>query len=587
MKKDFDKRLNEAIKVASKHQMELMQYPGVLSIGVGPKRKKGKIVADVGIVVTVKEKLSDEKLKQLNQKKLPEKLDGIEVDIIQQGKPLEDKKIIAAQKKAKTAISDIKEEWLGKDNVVAIGYGYKIKENQTDYNTIAVKFFVERKLKEEELKKENIKAIPKQIKGVVTDVIQMSKVRPSASSGSRGDRFDPLTGGISVGVGTRPFHYGTYGATVFDRSSGEQLVLSNQHVLDANSGTDTIQPSPVGLDDSVEVGFQLDICNPLHFIRLDTPNTTLGTVLAGGAVAAALAAALSDVIDPTRRGQQVTMPPASAKTLSEHQHVSLDYPEFPIAGTPYAIKTGWEYKRVTDMGSQSHKVEEVNKNPHVLADKLLITDKNRYHPGDKINLYGLIMPLLCLPDNPSANDLTANDIEQLSHFESKKMVSFDIKDIYEHKEEIGHEKNLKEAATNPRACHCDYHSVAILTPTSQDKAYPVVLKPALSHEKGEILKTVIGLIHQSEDEALLKRFYLLARYGCLYKGQLTVSNLPLGAWKHYFYVQTVNNTPQGLNPLIAAQIIGGLPVSQNAKADLDVGCGPFVFEDGSFDIELI
>jgi enhanced entry protein EnhC len=44
MKKDFDKRLNEAIKVASKHQMELMQYPGVLSIGVGPKRKKESFI---------------------------------------------------------------------------------------------------------------------------------------------------------------------------------------------------------------------------------------------------------------------------------------------------------------------------------------------------------------------------------------------------------------------------------------------------------------------------------------------------------------------------------------------------------------
>ena len=59
-----------------------------------------------------------------------------------------------------------------------------------------------------------------------------------------------------------------------------------------------------------------------------------------------------------------------------------------------------------------------------------------------------------------------------------------------------------------------------------------------------------------------------------------VSNKP----KH---VQTVNDTPLGTKPEVAAQTIGGLPVSQNMKPTLDVACGPFVLEDGTFDIELI
>lgn len=42
-----------------------------------------------------------------------------------------------------------------------------------------------------------------------------------------------------------------------------------------------------------------------------------------------------------------------------------------------------------------------------------------------------------------------------------------------------------------------------------------------------------------------------------------------------------------MKPLLAAQIIGGLPVSENAKADLDIACGTLTWEDGEFDIELI
>ncbi len=53
------------------------------------------------------------------------------------------------------------------------------------------------------------------------------------------------------------------------------MVLSNQHVLDGPVGTQVVQPSPIGLDDSLEIGFQLDICNPAHLFRLDTPNTTV------------------------------------------------------------------------------------------------------------------------------------------------------------------------------------------------------------------------------------------------------------------------------------------------------------------------
>ena len=42
-----------------------------------------------------------------------------------------------------------------------------------------------------------------------------------------------------------------------------------------------------------------------------------------------------------------------------------------------------------------------------------------------------------------------------------------------------------------------------------------------------------------------------------------------------------------MDPTLAARIIGGLPVSQNMVPVIDVACGPFVIEDGQFDIEPI
>ena len=61
-----------------------------------------------------------------------------------------------------------------------------------------------------------------------------------------------------------------------------------------------------------------------------------------------------------------------------------------------------------------------------------------------------------------------------------------------------------------------------------------------------------------------------------------------GPWYHWMFVQTTNLVPPGASPLDAAPIIGGLPVSDQYRATLDIACGPLVFEDdGSFDIELL
>ncbi|HSP14256.1 MAG TPA: hypothetical protein VLV78_05835 [Thermoanaerobaculia bacterium] len=570
--------------VASAREKELLGYPGVVTVGAGPRRKRGKITGEAAIIVTVRRKLSDGDLQARAQKPLPDRLDGVRIDVVELGAPVEAPEIVAAQERAREVLDTVREEWLKTPNVTGIGIGYKSIKGQTDFNTIALKIFVAHKLPSDELKRRKLTPVPSSIDGVVTDVEEVPGVRPAASaSGSRDDRRDPLVGGLTVGVNTKPFWYGTLGAIVFDRTTGEQMVLSNQHVLDGPAGTEVVQPSPIGLDDSLEIGFQLDVCNPLHFFRLDTPNTTVGTILSGAATAALLAAALSDQIDPTRRGQEATPPAPGAKTIFETHHVKLDYPELPIPGTHFKVRTSWEYGRHTDMGDQSYAVEEMRENPHVLVDKILLTDKRLYRPGDTIRLFGLILPEPCAPKQKErepkrASRLTDQDMARITERPNVTPPSLSSGTVARSSLDV----------TAVHRCRCDrYHCTAILTPTTVDRAFPVVLHEPLVKNHTDLIRQVIAVVEHLDDKELIARAIDILRYGCLYAGSMTASNIPTGPWKHYLYVQTVNFADETMKPVDAAAIIGGLPVSQNTKPQLDVACGPFVWEDGQFDIELI
>jgi hypothetical protein len=148
--------------------------------------------------------------------------------------------------------------------------------------------------------------------------------------------------------------------------------------------------------------------------------------------------------------------------------------------------------------------------------------------------------------------------------------------------------NSAVAAASHKLCRCDlYHSVALLTPTRIDRSFPVVLcQPPLA-ARNRLLVDLLTIVRGRDDGKLMSRVYGILRYGCFLYGELTVGDIPFGPWKHYLYVQTVNIAPEGMDPLLAARIIGGLPVSQNMKPVIDVSCGPLIFEDGQFDIELI
>lgn len=133
------------------------------------------------------------------------------------------------------------EDLLRRRGVVGVAVGYKnFKEESTD--ELAITILVEQKKPVEALTADDI--IPSELDGARTDVIEVGRLEAFATPR---DRYRPtVPAGVSIG------HYkvtaGTIGAMVFDRDTGEPLILSNNHVLansnDAVIGDVILQPGP-------------------------------------------------------------------------------------------------------------------------------------------------------------------------------------------------------------------------------------------------------------------------------------------------------------------------------------------------------
>jgi hypothetical protein len=151
---------------------------------------------------------------------------------------------------------------LEKKNVIGVGIGKKIVGGkQTDQECITV--MVSQKVPLQALSQEDL--VPREIEGVVTDVVDVGIVRALAE---RTDRWRPAPGGVSIG------HYkitaGTLGARVRDRETGKGLILSNNHVLansnEASQGDEILQPGPYdGGDSEKDVVARLDRFVPIQF----------------------------------------------------------------------------------------------------------------------------------------------------------------------------------------------------------------------------------------------------------------------------------------------------------------------------------
>jgi hypothetical protein len=129
---------------------------------------------------------------------------------------------------------------LSKPNVIGVGVGHRETGGQV-LDELAVKVLVVQKVPRVSLSAQAM--VPPEVDGVRTDVIQVGEIRALQA---RTDRWRPAPGGVSLG------HYqitaGTFGCVVWDRSTGDRLILSNNHVLansnDANIGDPILQPGP-------------------------------------------------------------------------------------------------------------------------------------------------------------------------------------------------------------------------------------------------------------------------------------------------------------------------------------------------------
>lgn len=158
----------------------------------------------------------------------------------------------------KADVSALFKELGGLDNVVGVGSGYKwVRGENTGQEATVV--LVKKKQPKGELRRSAV--IPKKIDGVVTDVIEVGDIRLQAVE--RTGLLRPACPGVSIG------HYkvsaGTFGALVHDRSTGEPLILSNNHVL-ANQSN--------GNDDRASTGDA--ILQPGMFDGGDVKTTVIG-----------------------------------------------------------------------------------------------------------------------------------------------------------------------------------------------------------------------------------------------------------------------------------------------------------------------
>lgn len=130
---------------------------------------------------------------------------------------------------------------LRRRGVVGVAVGFKnYKEEVTDQLALAV--LVQQKKPIEALSADDI--VPSDVNGTRTDVIEVGRLEALINPR---DRFRPnIPAGVSIG------HYkvtaGTLGAIVFDKNTGEPLILSNNHVLansnEAEIGDAILQPGP-------------------------------------------------------------------------------------------------------------------------------------------------------------------------------------------------------------------------------------------------------------------------------------------------------------------------------------------------------
>lgn len=170
-------------------------------------------------------------------------------------------------------------ELMRKSNVVGVGIGFKEKGGKRT-KELCVVALVRIKVPKAGLLPEDL--IPARLEGVATDVVQVGEL---TALQARTDRWRPAPGGVSIG------HYqvtaGTLGCAVRDATSGEKLILSNNHVLansnEATIGDPVLQPGAIdGGNTSTDTIAELLRYVPIDF-NVAPPSCGIATGVAGAA----------------------------------------------------------------------------------------------------------------------------------------------------------------------------------------------------------------------------------------------------------------------------------------------------------------
>jgi hypothetical protein len=279
-------------------------------------------------------------------------------------------------------IARIRHEWEDEANVVAIAPGIKLTGGVPKVDTLSIQFFVHRKVDADEAEAWGWRVIPSEIDDIPTDV-ETTQQPPTQILEQRRNRFDPLVGGIVIGNASLS-SVGTLGGIVFtDDAAGTRVGLTNEHVLvHTNEGATGDPVAQPWRDYDADVSIVEADCCPDGKLSFGNVPNPLRDAMTATAVAAAVAAAASDQVDPHRRGQQNTPVPADERTTTEHVHMHISYPEMPLPGTPYTTKVSWDYTRFTDRGEHHYSAaDELMSNPHVLREQELLTHKTTYDQG--------------------------------------------------------------------------------------------------------------------------------------------------------------------------------------------------------------
>ncbi|HSG16343.1 MAG TPA: hypothetical protein VLE70_08480 [Anaerolineae bacterium] len=139
---------------------------------------------------------------------------------------------------AEAVLESVRDDWLERDGVTAVDLGFKWSAGQMS-NQLAIRVHVVKKKAEVELSASQL--FPREIQGIPVDVIEATyapqalvNTKAEAAIEGRGQRFDVVP--IGVSVGSRYSTAGTLGAKVLDLDDGQEMILSNWHVLVGRHG---------------------------------------------------------------------------------------------------------------------------------------------------------------------------------------------------------------------------------------------------------------------------------------------------------------------------------------------------------------